>query len=129
MRYEVFTLVDITNTEARFDKNDPEWHRQQNYMTLIQTIGLRTNPIVNRKPKIVKEDLKSYDFGKKYKGKQNIWHFEFETDFSFLEQETLINDFDLIPIITSLNETVEIKEKVFQTKDNVLKNIIFKCVD
>lgn len=129
MRYKVYTLIDITNTEARFNKNDPEWHRQQNYMTLIQTIGLRTNPIVDNKPKMLEENIKDYDFGSAFKGKHKIWTLEFTTDFSYLDPNILIEDFDLVPIITGLAESAKIDSKSFRTKDSKENNLYFTLLD
>ena len=41
----------------------------------------------------------------------------------------LMQDFDLIPIITGLNETVNINTPAFSTTDTVDKNIVFKLLD
>lgn len=129
MRYEVYTLVDITNTEARFNKNDPAWHRQQNFMTLLQTVGLRTNPVVEKKPVMVEDSLKNYEFGTKFKGKHKIWKLEFETDYSYLDPEILVEDFDLVPIITGLDETAKFISNSFRTKNKEENNLYFKLLD
>lgn len=130
MKFEIYTLIDITETQARFNKNDPLWHQQQNFMTVIQTLGLRANPVVKKSPTQFTADIKDYDFGSKFKGKKSVWHFEFEYE----QQEvvsvgSLIDDFDLVPVITDLNEDAKFNNSMFATKDPKSRNIIFKCVD
>lgn len=129
MKYEVYTLIDVTETLARFNKNDPDWHRQQNYMTFLQTVGLRANPIIDKGPLPEKINITNLGFGKKYKGQHNVWHFEFELDFSTIDYEILVNDFDLVPIISGLSETIKLEKSVFETKDADRINLIFKCID
>ena len=129
MRYEVKTLIDITETNARFDKNNPDWHRQQNYMTFLQTVGLRANPIVQKGPMPEKKDIKDLGFGTDFKGTHNVWEFEFNLDFATIEYDVLLDDFNLVPIINELDETIKMDNPVFQTKDPEKINLIFKCVD
>ena len=130
MRFTMITLVDITETKARFNKNDPAWHQQQNFITVIQTLGIRCNISYN-KP-IIKETLplKDLQFGSSYKGQHSVWCFEFEPDFeAFIDLEMLENDFDLIPIITELEESVKLKRPMIETKDPKTRNTFFKCSD
>lgn len=129
MKYEVYTLIDVTETRARFDKNDPDWHRQQNYMTFLQTVGLRANPVIEHGPRPQKMNIKDLGFGTKYKGRQNVWHFEFDLDFASIDYDILIEDFDLVPVIDNLDETIKLEKSMFVTKDPEKINLIFKCVD
>lgn len=129
MRYEVFSLVDVTETQARFDKNDPDWHRQQNYMTFLQTVGLRANPVIEKGPTPDKISIKDLGFGSKYKGKHNVWRFEFDLDFATIDYDILLKDFNMVPIITGLSETVKFEQPAFITLDDETTNLVFKCVD
>lgn len=129
MKYQVTTLIDITETRARFDKNDVDWHRQQNYMTVLQTIGLRANPIVEKSPVSKKMSVKNLGFGSKFKGQHQVWQFEFDLDFATIEQCILEEDFDLVPVISGLSETVKLDKSAFITRDAETVNLIFKCVD
>ena len=55
MRFTIHTLVDITETHARRG-DDPKQHRQQqNFLTVLQTIGLRVNPTYLEAPEVIKE--------------------------------------------------------------------------
>ena len=129
MRYEVFTLIDVTETNARFDKNDVDWHRQQNYMTFVQTVGLRANPIINKGPAPKTMNIKDLGFGTNYKGQHTVWNFTFDLEFSTIEYDILVDDFDLVPIITGLGETVKLEKSVFETKDPKNINLIFKEIE
>lgn len=129
MRYEVFTLIDVTETNARFDKNDVDWHRQQNYMTFVQTVGLRANPIINKGPEPKTMNIKDLGFGTNYKGQHAVWNFTFDLEFSTIEYDILVDDFDLVPIITGLGETIKLEKSVFETKDPKNINLIFKQID
>ena len=41
----------------------------------------------------------------------------------------LKDDFDLVPIIAGLSESITINNNAFRTKDDSNRNIIFKLVD
>ncbi len=59
-----------------------------------------------------------------------VWTFIFDTEYyGGLTLEMLESDFHLVPIISGLNETIEINTSVVDTKGNATKNIIFKYVD
>lgn len=124
-RYKLHTLIDITETHARRGDDPKAYKQQQNWMTLIQTLGLRCNPIVTHQES-ESTGVAKYNFGTKHKGKQQVWtvYFDFEhaddNDLEFLNQ-----DFDLVPIATDLDETVKLENAIFQTKSSELCNIVF----
>ena len=80
-------------------------------MTFFQTLCLRNN-----------------GFGSDYKGNHNLWCLELVVDEgrTFGEAEILEDDFDLVPVISGLNETIKINNNVFRTKDKKAKNIVIK---
>ncbi len=116
MRIKLYTLVDITETGARRTDNNKQYRQQCNYNTVIQTIGLRAN----LEPKYCRfrvDDVKTLKFGKSFSGKQRFWEFCFEIEFEeAVTEEMLMNDFDLVPVVVDLDETVHIQNKVFRTK-------------
>lgn len=124
-RYKLHTLIDITETHARRGDDPTAYKQQQNWMTLIQTLGLRCNPIVTHK-ELESTGVTKYDFGSKYKGKQQVWtvYFDFEhadeNDLEFLKE-----DFDLVPIAGDLDESITLNAAIFQTKDSEYRNIVF----
>ena len=130
MRFKLYTLVDITETGARRGE-DPKLHRQQqNYLTVMQTIGLRVNPTYVKSPQVIEDIPSKYNLGSKYKNKQSIWEYVFDIDYDgALDIDTLQNDFDLIPIITNLDETAKFENAHFITKKSDVCNIFFEVTD
>jgi len=130
MRFTIHTLVDITETGMRRGEDPTQYRQQQNFLTVMQTIGLRVNPTYITSPEIVKDIPSKYNLGTKYKNKQNIWQYEFDIEYTdALDINTLKNDFDLIPIITGLDETVSFENDVFITKNPSINNIFFNLYD
>ncbi len=130
MRFQLLTLVDITRTNARRGDDLYLQKQQQNYLTALQTISLRANPIVNSPPVCEEKSIKGLGFGSNYSGKQRVWrlNFAFESD----EQHNidyLLNDFNYVPIINNLNETAEFKDSAFITQSNDSTNIVFSKLE
>ena len=126
MKVILITLVDVTETKARKGDDKFKLNQQANYMTMLQTAGLRINPnpiSLNNQTK----ELDGMGFGTTYKGKHRCWifKFDFETE-AGLNKQLLEHDFDLVPILSELNETVNFKNNVFRTTDNKEKNVIFE---
>jgi hypothetical protein len=122
-KFIIETLVDITRTnEYRPSNGQLKYRQQQNFETVNNTIGMRTNIDIGSDPRI---ETKKESFGSFYNTKQKVWiyHFSVEQKES-LTIEMLENDFDSIPIITNLEETASIKNNLFITKGKY-KNIIF----
>jgi hypothetical protein len=130
MRIKLYTLVDITETGARRSDDAKLFRQQQNFLTVMQTIGLRVNPIYIKPPSLTNTTPKMYNLGTSYKGNHNIWEYVFEIEHEgALSEEILINDFNLIPIIDQLTETVKFDNAVFITKNPNLNNIYFEIDD
>ena len=130
MRFIIHTLVDITETGARRGEDPKQFRQQQNFLTVMQTIGLRVNPTYVKAPEVVKEMPSKLGLGTSYKTKQSVWKYVFDMEYEgALDIETLVNDFDLIPIITQLDETAEFDNAHFLTKDTALTNITFQIDD
>ena len=130
MRFVIHTLVDITETGSRRGEDPKQYRQQQNFLTVMQTIGLRVNPTYVKAPEVVKEVPSKLGLGTSYKTKQSVWKYVFDMEYEgALDIETLVNDFDLIPIITQLDETAEFDNAHFLTKNTALTNISFEIVD
>ena len=131
MKFKLYSLIDITETGTR--RTDPDkrsYHQQSNFMTAVNTIGLRANPEYTTGPIITSKSVGNMRFGDKYKGKQTVWEFDFEIPFEgALTLDMLIDDFDLVPVVTDLDETVNMDKSVFRTKCTSFTNIIFEEVD
>ena len=126
MRFKIFTVVDITETKARRGDDKKLYSQQTNYNTVLQTIGLRVNlnPIYCKSHT---ENIDKTDFGTTVKGKQRYWEFCFEVEYEgALSLDMMMSDFDLIPVITDLDETVHNHNKVFRTSCPNDRNIVFE---
>lgn len=121
--FNIYTLVDITNTGAKRNQDPFAYKQYQNYLTVLQTIGLRVNPTVNIDPAIVD---KHPSFGSIYKSKQKVWKLPIEIEYDgALNFDMLLNDFMLVPFISGLHETAKFDSCVFETTDTRTKNILF----
>ena len=130
MRYILHTLVDITETGARRGEDHVKYRQQQNFLTVIQTIGMRVNPTYVAAPKITLEIPNKLGLGSSYKNKQKVWTYTFDIEYEgALDIETLVNDFDLIPVITGLEETVKFNNAQFITNNSSICNISFVIDD
>jgi hypothetical protein len=126
MRFRIYTVVDITETNARRSDNKKEYSQQTNLNTVMQTIGLR----VNFEPLYTEtnvKDVSSLGFGNTIEGKQRYWEFCFDVEYEgALSIDMMLNDFDLIPVITDLDETVHNHNKIFRTTCPNDRNIVFE---
>lgn len=130
MRFRIKTLVDVTETNARRGEDPLKVNQQANFNTLYNTIGLRTNP-TDFTVSFEKEKVEGLGFGSNFKNKQTVWTVEFfvEADLS-TNIELMTQDFDLVPIISGLNETVKLDKDLFITSSNHGRtNIVFEQID
>lgn len=124
MRINMFTLIDITETHARRGDDKFRIHQQQNYQSVIQTIGIRANPIIIDASSGI-QDVSKMSFG--YKGDHRLWKLCFEFDLTDAHSiEQLIEDMHMIPIIPELDETI--KTNAFYTKGDKI-NTYFSTVE
>lgn len=133
MRYIIYTTVDITNTgQYRPDpgREADRW-KEQNFQTILQTLGIRANITFEEKPKIT--NIKGSILGFETNSIIKVWSFSFmtERDYSFGTDENpveyLITDFEGVPYISGLGESMEQNYAVFVT-EGPARNIIFKKV-
>jgi hypothetical protein len=132
-RFIVHTLVDITETRVyrHQDTNPLAKSQQQNFLTLLQTIGLRVNPAYTQSPICEETSLKQHSFGSDYTGNHNLWTFEFTIEYEdgFTDEQgneagLLIRDLHFVPIITDLEETINIRLPVFDTTSTDYRNTL-----
>jgi len=130
MEYKLYTLVDITHTKQHRPAPGKEHLRwqEQNFNTVLQTLGIRSNITYTSGPVIteIKGRLVGFDTDSIIR----VWRFDFFTDREGLYDKDgdpvghLIDDFMLVPYIKGLNETMDQKYAVFNTSDPG-KNITF----
>lgn len=126
MRFTIYTLIDITQTGARRGEDHHKYGQQQNFLTLVQTLSLRANPNNITIPVCEKTNLDQHRFGSSYQGVHRVWRatceFEYEGQHS---AALMVFDFDFVPVVTSLDETVKTSASAFLTRDRRYTNILF----
>ena len=126
--YTAYTLIDITNTnESKLDRNKIKFFQQQNLNTLVQTIGLRSQPMHPRVELQMAQDVANLGFGKQYQGLHTVWQMRFSIEHGgVFSLKDLLDDCNGIPIYTELEETTELPSKCFETHDSNLINLCFE---
>lgn len=121
--FTIYTLVDVTETNARRGESTLAHNQQANFMSVYQTIGLRSNPTNFKVEKIKGKDKK---FGTGFKNINHYWKMTFDIEQSdSLTLDMLLEDFELVPFISGLEECVSFKECIFYTKHKGKTNILF----
>ena len=132
MNFKVITLIDITNTGLNKFKSEDRLaiNQNANWNTFLQVLGMRANPYFQSKPVSVEADITGLGFGNKHSGKHRVWTFEFTVEQEGATSvEALKEDFDLIPVIAGLTETITINNSAFRTTDAETTNIVFMLAD
>ena len=124
--YKGYTLVDITNTGiTKFSKEQELARNQQrNWETVLQILNMRTQIFRVEQSVLEKQNLKDYEFGEQYLDTQRVWAFEFDVEFVGVVPTS---DFEQVPVIVGLNETVKPPISLFYTT-GINKNIYFTQV-
>jgi hypothetical protein len=130
MEYKLYTTVDITHT-GQF-RNEPgrelERWQEQNFNTVVQTIGIRSNITYRHGPEVF--DIGGKACGFDFDHLARIWRFDFYTEQDFVFEENkdpvgyLMEMFNGVPYIANLTEDIEQNYAVFVT-DGPNRNIVF----
>ena len=130
MEYKLYTLVDITHTGQHRQEPGKElqFSKEQNFNTLIQTLGIRSNIWYNTGPLIteIKGRLVGFDTNEIIR----VWRFDWATerDHLYLKDDDpvgyLKDDFQAVPYIDNLHEILNQKYAVFITEGSGC-NIVF----
>jgi len=117
MEYKLYTLVDITHTnQYRPSAGLVHW-QEQNFNTVIQTLGIRANISYINSPTVL--DVKGSLVGFNTEEILRVWRFDFNTEQDHVYASgddpvgLLKEDFVLIPYISGLTESMEQKYAVF----------------
>jgi hypothetical protein len=130
MEYKLYTLVDITHTNqhrSEVGKEHLRW-KEQNFQTLIQTLGIRSNIEYPNSP--VSTEVRGSIVGFDTDDIIRVWRFDWFTDRESTYEKGndpvgfLKDDFVLVPYISGLDEVMEQKYAVFNPEDPG-KNIVF----
>ena len=134
--FQGYSLVDITATGViRGTDNDQiDRNQQRNWETVLQCIGLRTQPHYIQVPvQSTFADISIAEFGDFYQGEQRVWAFSWAVESHEIYDLPdnplggLHKDFEQVPIITGLTETARFMLPIFYPYGTI-KNIYFKQV-
>jgi hypothetical protein len=120
----IYTLVDITPTGviSQTQQNLFQRNQQRNWETVQQLVNLRNHAMIVAEPHSPRTvDLIQHKFGARYQGQQKCWKAIFTVgavtpDNYHKELDRFVYDFDIVPIITGLTETVSLPVPLFSTK-------------
>lgn len=130
-----YSLVDITPTGVVHTEveHDLPRNQQRNWETVLQCIGIRTQPL-ETSWRVDEVELSAYEFGEFYSGTHRVWSLAFTVDHAgvfgnAVDPVHLLHlDFDQVPVITYLTETARFMLPVFYTH-GAIKNIYFKTAE
>jgi len=127
MSYTIHTLIDITPTGKNRGRGEEgkSVDQQTNWLTFQNCAMLRTN--MEFGDVVVKEQIvDKYLFGKDFQGKQKVWSVTATPDQAdAINGNMLKDDFDLVPMINGLDETIKKHNELFLTRDEDKANILF----
>lgn len=131
MEYKLYTTVDITNTgqyRSEPGREADRW-KEQNFQTVLQTLGIRANISFKQSP--IMKEISGVLAGFNTINTIHVWEFDFYTEREhFFEKDGdpigyLLEDFDAVPYISGLDESMEQNFDVFVT-EGLARNIIFQ---
>jgi hypothetical protein len=134
MEYKLYTLVDITHTgQYRLEpgKEADRW-REQNFNTVLQTLGIRTNVTYVYKPTLI--EVRGSKIGFDTDEIIRVWRFDWATEQGYTYEVDgdpvgmLKDDFTLVPYIKGLSELMEQEYAVFVTQGSN-KTIVFEQIN
>jgi len=134
------SFIDVTSTGVTRGESLAR-NQQRNWETVLQTFGLLTQPLVlqvpeehfyNKDDNFVGSEL-FQRMGKRHqfvvemlRPDTRFWIFAIGSERAdLLNCDTLLDLFDLVPVIPNLTETIKLKPSVFHTSDSELINIQF----
>jgi len=136
--FTAYTLIDITDSGVTrpYDANSDGYRQAQNLNAILQSIGLRTQPIIVSVSKNTSEPMTNYQFGTDFDSEfHTVWVLHFATDYKgawtnnsdpvyFLDRNC-----DGVAIITGIEDTASITPAAFSTNDVAKKNLYFEQRD
>ena len=132
--FQGYSLVDITATRiTRGNNNSIERNQQGNWETVLQCIGLRTQPHYVHDPITAEIEIDQLEFGDFYTGVHRVWLWQWAIEGEGIydtpdkELGGIHQDFEQVPIITGLTETARFMLPIFYPYGTI-KNIYFKQI-
>lgn len=129
--YRMYSLVDITKTGITRGDGMLARDQQRNYETVLQAVGLISQPIEVQPPVFTHAHTEWLEFGEFFQGEHAVWVWQFAVEHS--DAFTIgtnpvgkLNEvFDQVPIICGLDETARFMLPIFYPYGTI-KNVYFK---
>ena len=127
----MYTLVDITKTGVTRDNGSMDRDQQRNYETVLQAVGLITQPHEVNTPVVTHAHMEWLEFGEYFQGEHKVWVWQFaveHTDIFAIGTNPvgkLSEAFDQVPIVCGLGETGRFMLPIFYPY-GAIKNVYFK---
>lgn len=132
--FQGFSLVDVTATGVTRGHDDQlERNQQRNWETVLQCMGLRTQPQHITEPDCIMASMKNCNFGDFYTGEHLVWTWTWAIENSEVYDLPgkplggLLRDFEQVPIVTYLTETARFMLPIFYPHGSI-KNIYFQQI-
>jgi hypothetical protein len=129
--YQGFSLIDITATGVirGQDADAVDRNQQRNWETVVQCMGLRTQPQNIQPPSQIDVGLDQLEFGDFYSGIQRVWTWTWTVESAGVYDTDrplsgLLQDFEQVPVITGLTETARFMLPIFYPYGSI-KNVYF----
>jgi len=121
MDYTLHTTVDITRTgqyRTEPGREELRW-KEQNFQSVLQTLGMRANIIFSKDPIMI--EISGKVLGFPTDDIIRVWRFDFSTERDNLYEQDgdpvglLKDDFEMVPYVSGLGESMEQNYNVFVT--------------
>lgn len=131
--FTAYTLVDVTDSGIT-DPNSGNvdgYNQAQNLNVLLQTMSLRTQPIISSVIKRTTQAMADYSFGTVHTGNHTIWIVKFATEYKGAwanagdDKYHLVQDCDSVAVTTGLDDTATFNANTFDTSDATHLNLYF----
>lgn len=124
--FTALTLVDISDTGISDPAGGTPYEQAQNLNSLLQCIGLRSQPIMTSVESLEDQDMADFSFGTDHTGTNNVWVLKFATEhLGAVTISNLQSDVEGLPVYTGLNDTASLPSGVFQYSSTSARNIYF----
>jgi hypothetical protein len=129
--YRMYSLIDITKTGQTRGEDSLERDQQRNYETVLQAIGLITQPQELQPPVTTHAHMEWLEFGEFFQGEHKVWVWQFAVEHTNVfaigtnPVGRLNEAFDQVPFISGLDETARFMLPVFYPYGTI-KNVYFK---
>lgn len=106
-------------TWTLFDIGLDSQSSRENLQRFIDLVSMRGQPILSGVEMTPEQDITNGFFGKKHQGIHSVWSYKWIVDkVGLMSEETLLKEANGLPMITGLNETAKLGNKIITQGPN-----------